>query len=237
MDRRRLPDRTRECGSRSGKVSTRCGRTLGRPRGLRPFPVVPWQHQLTSRRRAVRAQGSRRRSRRPQALTPLRQVVRGAVAGDPHVRWRRCWSFLHGWLIHLRSIPAACTHHPAARAVRLVPPLTPATAARVVLPLRCLFAAPRCRRHGPVRRLRGRAATQPQLLRALRLAAGHAAALCGECQRRVPPWDAAWAPFRYGWPLDRLESRYKFGADLAAGRVLPLLWHREPCPVKRRNCC
>jgi len=57
------------------------------------------------------------------------------------------------------------------------------------------------------------------------------AQLCGECQRHAPPWDAAWAPFRYGWPLDRLESRYKFGADLAAGRVLSTLWRREPCPV------
>ncbi|KZC34712.1 competence protein ComF [Rhodanobacter sp. FW510-R12] len=58
------------------------------------------------------------------------------------------------------------------------------------------------------------------------------AALCGECQRRAPPWDAAWAPFRYGWPLDRLESRYKFSADLAAGRVLAQLWQREPCPIR-----
>jgi ComF family protein len=57
------------------------------------------------------------------------------------------------------------------------------------------------------------------------------AALCGECQRRAPPWDAAWAPFRYGWPLDRLESRYKFGSDLAAGRTLSVLWQREPCPI------
>ncbi len=57
------------------------------------------------------------------------------------------------------------------------------------------------------------------------------AAMCGECQRRAPPWSAAWAPFRYGWPLDRLESRYKFGADLAAGRVLSTLWQREPCPI------
>lgn len=56
--------------------------------------------------------------------------------------------------------------------------------------------------------------------------------LCGECQRRSPPWDAAWAPFRYGWPLDRLESRYKFGADLAAGRVLSTLWRREPSPIE-----
>lgn len=57
------------------------------------------------------------------------------------------------------------------------------------------------------------------------------AACCGECLRRSPPWDAAWAPFRYGWPLDRLEARYKFGADLAAGRVLSTLWRREPCPI------
>ncbi|MFC4525751.1 ComF family protein [Dyella halodurans] len=53
------------------------------------------------------------------------------------------------------------------------------------------------------------------------------AALCGQCQRRPPPWDAAWVPFRYAWPLDRLESRFKFGADLAAGRVLSTLWLRE----------
>ena len=57
------------------------------------------------------------------------------------------------------------------------------------------------------------------------------AVLCGECQRRAPPWDAAWAPFRYGWPLDRLETRYKFGRDLAAGRTLATLWTREPMPV------
>ena len=58
-----------------------------------------------------------------------------------------------------------------------------------------------------------------------------AAALCGQCQRRPPPWDAAWVPFRYAWPLDRLESRFKFGADLAAGRVLSSLWLRESPPA------
>lgn len=54
------------------------------------------------------------------------------------------------------------------------------------------------------------------------------ATLCGACQRRLPAWDAAWAPFRYAWPLDRLESRYKFGRDLAAGSVLATLWLAEP---------
>jgi ComF family protein len=60
---------------------------------------------------------------------------------------------------------------------------------------------------------------------------GTPAPLCGECQRHPPPWDAAWAPFRYGWPLDRLESRFKFGADLAAGRVLSSVWCGESCPL------
>jgi ComF family protein len=57
--------------------------------------------------------------------------------------------------------------------------------------------------------------------------------LCGACQRKPPPWDAAWAPFRYGWPLDRLEARYKFGRELAAGRTLAELWRRLPPPVAR----
>jgi ComF family protein len=54
------------------------------------------------------------------------------------------------------------------------------------------------------------------------------APLCGRCQRKAPPWDAAWAPFRYAWPLDRLETRFKFGRDLAAGRVLATMWQQEP---------
>jgi len=57
------------------------------------------------------------------------------------------------------------------------------------------------------------------------------AELCGQCQRRPPPWDAAWVPFRYAWPLDRLESRFKFGSDLAAGRVLSTLWLRDTPPA------
>lgn len=46
------------------------------------------------------------------------------------------------------------------------------------------------------------------------------AAQCGKCVRRPPPFDAAFAPFRYDYPLDRLLQRLKFSADLAAGRVL-----------------
>lgn len=47
-----------------------------------------------------------------------------------------------------------------------------------------------------------------------------AATHCGGCVRRPPPFDAAWAAFRYAHPLDLLETRFKFGGDLAAGRVL-----------------
>lgn len=53
---------------------------------------------------------------------------------------------------------------------------------------------------------------------------------CGRCLRKPPPWDAAWAPFHYAWPLDRLETRFKFSRDLAAGRALVTLWQRENPP-------
>ncbi|HJP99094.1 MAG TPA: ComF family protein [Rhodanobacteraceae bacterium] len=59
-----------------------------------------------------------------------------------------------------------------------------------------------------------------------------AAPLCGRCIKHAPPWDAAWAPFRYEWPLAQLESRFKFGGDLAAGHSLALLWCAAPRPVE-----
>ncbi len=60
---------------------------------------------------------------------------------------------------------------------------------------------------------------------------GTPASLCGRCLRHAPPWDAAWVPFRYEWPLAQLESRFKFGGDLAAGRTLALLWlASQPSP-------
>jgi len=46
---------------------------------------------------------------------------------------------------------------------------------------------------------------------------------CGQCLRRAPPFTRAWAPLRYGHPLDLLEARFKFRADLAVGRVLSSL--------------
>lgn len=53
---------------------------------------------------------------------------------------------------------------------------------------------------------------------------------CGHCQQKPPPWHVAWVPFRYAWPLDRLETRYKFSANLAAGRTLAALWLQHPPP-------
>lgn len=46
---------------------------------------------------------------------------------------------------------------------------------------------------------------------------------CGQCLRSEPPFARAWAPLRYAHPLDLLEARFKFRADLAAGRVLSSL--------------
>ena len=50
------------------------------------------------------------------------------------------------------------------------------------------------------------------------------APLCGECLHRLPPFDAAFAPFEYAHPLDLLLTRLKFGRSLAAGRVIADLW-------------
>jgi ComF family protein len=50
------------------------------------------------------------------------------------------------------------------------------------------------------------------------------APLCGECLQHEPPFASACVPFVYASPLDQLETRFKFGRNLAAGRVLSELW-------------
>ncbi len=48
----------------------------------------------------------------------------------------------------------------------------------------------------------------------------HAAPVCGRCLRWVPPWERAWAPFRYQPPLDYLLQRFKFDGRLEHGALL-----------------
>ena len=50
-----------------------------------------------------------------------------------------------------------------------------------------------------------------------------AAPRCGRCLASPPAFDGAHCAFRYAWPLDGLVTRFKFGADLAAGRMLAAL--------------
>lgn len=61
------------------------------------------------------------------------------------------------------------------------------------------------------------------------------APLCGECMRSEPPFASAFVPFVYASPLDQLETRFKFGRSLAAGRVLAELMldvlHASPPPI------
>ncbi len=48
--------------------------------------------------------------------------------------------------------------------------------------------------------------------------------MCGECLQIAPPFDAGFAPFVYGYPIDHLLTRLKFGRHLAAGSVLSRVW-------------
>lgn len=52
---------------------------------------------------------------------------------------------------------------------------------------------------------------------------GASAVACGHCQRRAPAFSACIAALRYEYPVRELIARFKFNADLAAGRALSLL--------------
>jgi ComF family protein len=47
--------------------------------------------------------------------------------------------------------------------------------------------------------------------------------VCSECREHPPPYTTTFAAFRYAFPLDRLVPRFKFHADLAAGRLVAQL--------------
>lgn len=57
------------------------------------------------------------------------------------------------------------------------------------------------------------------------------AVACGRCLRHAPSFDRAWSPWCYASPLDLVVLKLKFGADLAAARVLGELW-REQLPLR-----
>ena len=55
---------------------------------------------------------------------------------------------------------------------------------------------------------------------ALPMPAESDAPLCGQCLKSPPPWDSAYSPLIYDWPLDRLLQGFKFQGELAIGRLL-----------------
>lgn len=50
---------------------------------------------------------------------------------------------------------------------------------------------------------------------------------CGSCSRRRRVFDAAFAPYRYEFPLDVLIPRFKYGGQIAIGRILGTLLARR----------
>lgn len=52
-------------------------------------------------------------------------------------------------------------------------------------------------------------------------------ALCGACLKQPPVFDACVAPFLYGFPVDRMIQRLKYGGDLVYGRILGQLLARH----------
>jgi ComF family protein len=99
-----------------------------------------------------------------------------------------------------------------------------ARALRLVLPPRCLLcAAPGAEGRDLCAGCAGDLAPNPVRCPRCALPLPAPAPSCGQCLKREPPFAAAWAPFRYEHPLDLLEARFKFHADLAAGRVLSAL--------------
>lgn len=44
--------------------------------------------------------------------------------------------------------------------------------------------------------------------------------LCGNCLREPPPFDCAFVPLRYHYPIDHLVRRLKYAEDPATGRLL-----------------
>ncbi len=57
--------------------------------------------------------------------------------------------------------------------------------------------------------------------------------ICGACQKTPPPFERVIAPYRYAWPIDKMIQQFKFGANLAMGRVLGRLLAHHLTGIRR----
>ena len=99
----------------------------------------------------------------------------------------------------------------------------------VLLPRQCALCGARLAPRAPLPACRGCLAELPRNRPACPRCAAPVAApglACRRCRRRAPPWEAAWAPYRYGWPLDAALLRWKFHGDPACGALLEGLFAR-----------
>ena len=61
------------------------------------------------------------------------------------------------------------------------------------------------------------------------------AMICGSCQNNPPPFEWVIAPYRYAWPIDKMVQQFKFGGNLAMGRVLGRLLAHHLTSIRRRT--
>ncbi|MCZ6499988.1 MAG: ComF family protein [Gammaproteobacteria bacterium] len=61
------------------------------------------------------------------------------------------------------------------------------------------------------------------------------AMICGSCQNNPPPFEWVIAPYRYAWPIDKMLQQFKFGGNLAMGRVLGRLLAHHLTSIRRRT--
>ena len=57
--------------------------------------------------------------------------------------------------------------------------------------------------------------------------------ICGACQKTPPPFERVIAPYRYAWPIDKMIQQFKFGGNLAMGRVLGRLLAHHLTGIRR----
>ncbi len=61
------------------------------------------------------------------------------------------------------------------------------------------------------------------------------AMICGACWKDRPPFERVIAPYRYTWPVDKMIQQFKFGGNLAMGRVLGRLLAHHLTGIRRQT--